>query len=120
MRHAPEAEAQQAVPLAEVDVRHGVSRLDAHDCGVHLWRRPEVVAPNLEQVRHAREQLRVGAQTAIGGVARARNQAHGELGLKHEHSRAKQRPVRKQLEHLRTAAAHGVTHATQNATLHAL
>ena len=52
----------------------------------------------LEQVRDAREQLRVDCQAAVQAIAGARDQAHGELVLEHDDGRAEGRAVRQQLE----------------------
>lgn len=65
---APEAQAEEAVPLLEIDVRGRVTRLDPDDGAVHLGRRAEVVLPDLQEVVDPGEELRVGAEAAVLGV----------------------------------------------------
>ena len=62
------------------------------------WQYIPCAEARLEQVGDAREQLRVDGQAAVERVARARDQAHGELVLEHDDGRAEGRAVRQQLE----------------------
>eukprot|EP00982_Pelagococcus_subviridis_P000018 212-Pelagococcus_subviridis.AAC.3 len=93
--------ANQAVPLAEVHVDHGRPRLDSHDGGVHLGRRPEVILPNLQDVRRPRQELSVHRQATVERIPRVHAQTHRELSLEHQRRRPEHRPVRQELEHER-------------------
>ena len=53
---------------------------------------------HLEQVRDAREQLRIDGEAAVEAIPGARNQAHGKLVLEHDDGCAEGRAVRQQLE----------------------
>lgn len=97
---APEAQAQEPVPFLEVDLGGRVARLDAHDGAVHFGRRAEVVAADFEEVVHSGEELRVGAEAAVLGVARLRDKASGELRLEHQYSGSEEGAVGEQLENL--------------------
>ena len=62
---AHEAEADQSVPLCEVDGGGRVFGFNAHDGALDFGWRLETVATDLDQVVNARQQLNIDRQTAV-------------------------------------------------------
>lgn len=97
---ADKAHAQEAVPLVPADVGPVLAQLglDAHDGGLDLRRRPEVVLADLHDVGDFGPELGVDGQAAVEGVAGASCEAEGEFTLEHENGASRRIGQREELE----------------------
>lgn len=97
---ADKAHAKKAVPLVPADVGPVLAHLglDAHDGGLDLRGRPEVVLANLHDVGDFGPELGVDGQAAVEGVAWASCEAEGKFTLEHEDGASRRIGQREQLE----------------------
>lgn len=97
---ADEAHTEKAVPLVPADVGPVLAHLglDAHDGGLDLRGRPEVVLADLHDVGDFGPELGVDGQTAVEGIAGASCEAEGEFTLEHENGASRRVGQREQLE----------------------
>lgn len=95
------ADAEQAVPLVEVDVGSGLFHLDSHHRRLHLWWRTEVVLAHLHDVRDVGPHLHVGRQPTVQAVARAGQKPQCKFSLEHENGHTGRFGLVQKLEHQR-------------------
>lgn len=97
---ADKAHSQKAVPLVPADVGPVLTHLglDAHDGGLDLRRRPEVVLADLHDVGDLGPELGVDGQAAVEGVAGAGCETEGKFTLEHENGASRRVGQGEQLE----------------------
>lgn len=89
---------REAVELLEADRRWRVERHDAHDARLHLGCGAEVVLADLHDMIDLSVQLHVRGEAGPEVGAGGRDEAEGELALKHEDGNAEERAVGEESE----------------------